>query len=738
MRLRALDNLIVLSALCGTLLLTSIACSKKKTAEQATSKTSNIQIVQPASSNGPWVIRTRTAEFHVLPDGSVTSYLLQNGNKLSIERQPGTGADAVFVNGSEVKDFSSQGSPRISDAKGKLGGSGKRLELIARSSSTGLERTTAIEVYGEFPNLAVVSIAYKAIEKEVKLDKTITQRHAFDASQLDTNLKPYEMWSFQGASLDWGRDEVRFIPANYSEQNPMGKPVKEGNYGGGIPVNAFWTRKVGVAIGHLETLPFVLNMPVKVNKNQEIEAAIELNENTTLKQGDVYSLPRTFVAVYAGDFYEPLRMYSLALQKEGWSIPKPNKEDYSVAWCGWGYEFDVTPKQMLDTIPKLKDLNINWATLDDRWFDTYGDWNPRKDTFPGESIKAMTDEFHRNNINAQIWWIPIAVEDGQGRWPSHKYGVAQVVKEHPDWLILDEHGKHARMTRNLAALCPALPEVQQYHKRLTEKFITTWGFDGHKLDNIYTVPACYNPKHHHKSPNDSINSMSEVYKQIFETTRALKPQSVTQSCPCGTTPNIAWLPYMDQAVTADPVGGEQVRRRIKWYKALLGPAAAVYGDHVELSEMRRDGKDEWVEYGRDYASTVGTGGVPGTKFTWPSGSAKFKKNELSPDKEQHWRKWISLYQQKMLSQGDFRNLYTVGYDSPEGYAIAKDGKMYYAFFTKDSHTKYEGTVELRGLDPGSYHVMDYPNSRDLGTLRAPDATLRTQFTGSLLLEVSPQ
>ena len=77
------------------------------------------------------------------------------------------------------------------------------------------------------------------------------------------------------------------------------------------------------------------------------------------------------------------------LQKEGWEIPKPSNEAYNVSWCGWGYEFNVTPAQMLGTVPKLKEMGIKWATLDDRWFDTYGDWNPRKDTFPGDSIKQM-------------------------------------------------------------------------------------------------------------------------------------------------------------------------------------------------------------------------------------------------------------------------------------------------------------------------------------------------------------
>src|SRR6202044_2591125 len=105
-------------------------------------------------------------------------------------------------------------------------------------------------------------------------------------------------------------------------------------------------------------------------------------------------------------------------------------------------------------------------------------------------------------------------------------------------------------------------------------------------------------------------AMGEVYKTIFQTTRAIKPESVTQACPCGTPPSLAWLPFIDQAVTADPVGATQVRRRIKMYKALLGPQSAVYGDHVELSGMTPIGND-WREHGDDFASTIGAGGAGG-------------------------------------------------------------------------------------------------------------------------------
>jgi alpha-galactosidase len=193
---------------------------------------------------------------------------------------------------------------------------------------------------------------------------------------------------------------------------------------------------------------------------------------------------------------------------------------------------------------------------------------------------------------------------------------------------------------------------------------------------------------------------------------------------------------MDQAVTADPVGAVQVRRRIKMYKALLGPESAVYGDHVELSAMTRVGKD-WSEHGSDFASTIGAGGVVGTKFVWPDPGPKFKPVLLTAEKEAQWKKWIGLYNEKMLSKGTFRNLYTYGYDVPEGYAIEKEGKMYYAFFAPAS-APWKGEVELRGLMPGTYHVIEYAGGHDLGTVEASAdkvPRLKVEFNDHLLLEV---
>ncbi|MFZ0737876.1 MAG: alpha-galactosidase [Candidatus Acidiferrales bacterium] len=692
---------------------------------------------------------TPSAEFVIAPSGYVAARLLTDHGKLSLDDAGNDSGIQVAAAGKHLPDaIFDVAHPQILEPRGRLGTRGKRIEVTGKNSAGDLEESLVVEVYDDFPNVALLSASIRNFgSREMKLDAVDLDRHRLNATLADSKVAPNEMWSFHGASIEWGKDNVFKIPKKFSQQNQMGSLVEVkgdlGRVGGGIPVVAFWTKTVGEAIGHVETLPLVLSIPAETEADGLVDASVHLKPDSTLRPGEAYSTPQTFIAVYSGDYYEPLRMYSDVIDGEGLKKPSTNSEDYAVSWCGWAYLADATPAQMLGTIPKLKEFGIHWATLDDRWFNNYGDWQPRSDTFPGDEIRKMVQQFHEQGIKVQLWWLPLAVEDGGPGYESHPYGVSEVVKQHPDWLILDKNGKPARMTRNLATLCPAVPEVREYYKHLTERFIRDWDFDGHKLDNIYSVPACYNPKHHHKSPYDSVYAMGEIYKTIFETTRSLKPDSVTQSCPCGTPPSIAWLRYIDQAVTADPVGSVQVRQRVKMYKALLGPNSAVYGDHVELTRIANPNGDE-KDLGSDFASTVGTGGVVGTKFAWPDYGPKLSDVYLTPQKEEYWKKWIGLYNEKMLSRGTFRNLYVYGYDEPEGYAIEKDGVMYYAFFAPQSATganragppAWSGEIELRGLAPGKYHVVDYVNGKDLGEVIAPNAKLKTSFADHLLIEVT--
>jgi alpha-galactosidase len=184
------------------------------------------------------------------------------------------------------------------------------------------------------------------------------------------------------------------------------------------------------------------------------------------------------------------------------------------------------------------------------------------------------------------------------------------------------------------------------------------------------------------------------------------------------------MPYTNQFVASDPVGSKQIRSKGKTFKA-LAPNTAYFGDHVELS----DNKD-------DFASTIGIGGVPGTKFTWPKDNPFVTEGHfvLSLEKEKEWKRWIDIYKTHMLSKGEYLGgLYDIGYDVPETHVIRKADTLFYAFYAKN----WEGVLYFKGLTSDSYKVIDYVNNRDQGTIEKDKPELNEKFEKYLLLMVYP-
>ncbi|RMG65836.1 MAG: alpha-galactosidase [Chloroflexi bacterium] len=536
------------------------------------------------------------------------------------------------------------------------------------------------------------------------------------------------LWSLQGAAVHWGQDFAFPLEKGFARENYLGH--LQDAEGGGVPLVYLWNRLHGLALMHLETTPIEWYLPVERDE-EGVRMAFELRRPLRLTPGQVWSSPLFALSWHeGGDFFAPLERYRQQMAVRGLTPAPPLPASYEAAWCSWGYEFDVTAEDVAHVLPAARPMGLRWFTLDDRWFDAYGDWNPRRETFPNgaEDLRRMNEAIHAAGGLSQLWWYPLCAEDGHGAWESHTYGISQILREHPDWVVLDEQGRVARNNRHLAMLCPALPEVQEYTLALTRRFIEEWGFDGFKMDNIYTMPACHNPAHHHASPQESIRAFGELYRRVLELTRQLRPQEgVVQICPCGTPITFHLLPATDQTVTADPTSSAQVRQRIKFYKALTGRSAAVFADHVELS----DG-------GVDFASGIATGGVPGTKFTWqvpPERQARLKENwQLSAQKFELWRFWFDLYQRYRLAEGEYLDLYDMAFDFPEAHVIRKDGRRYYAFFAES----FDAELQLRGLEARRYRLRDYEHETDLGTVEGPKASLRVRFTHHLLLEATPE
>src|SRR5579863_168833 len=444
-----------------TVSLFAVACQKKEEPKPVATAAAKSAVVVNISGESI-IASTPSAEFRLTPSGALTATLVGASWRSSLEDKALDVSQVISV--SKKKHVGARfdlAGAKVRDTSGKLGALGKHVEINGTIPETDLTEALELEIYDDFPNLALVSLSIRNPgPADVPLDWVKLQRHQFVApSESKARVEP--LWTFQGASLKWGKDEIFAMPAKFSQENPFGAPVPTkddlGAVGGGIPVVAFWSRDIGEAIGHVETVPFTLSIPVETTAVGNVETAVRVPANTILKPGEVFSTPRTFLAVYRGDFYQPLSLWSKVVAKEGLEKPRNNDENYAVSWCGWGYEFAVTPKQMLDTIPKLKELGIHWATLDDGWFNNYGDWQANSKAFTGDAIPDMIKKFHDQGIKVQVWWLPLGVEDGHFGYGGRKYVVSEVLKEHPDWLILDKNGKPARMARNLATLCPAVP-----------------------------------------------------------------------------------------------------------------------------------------------------------------------------------------------------------------------------------------------------------------------------------------
>jgi alpha-galactosidase len=602
-------------------------------------------------------------------------------------------------------------------------GTGKRFAFTGQRGAIAIRLD--VDVYDQMPDSVVMQWSFE------NTGIATIELNPISAPILELDSAwAHDLWTMQGAAIHWGQDFAFKLPAALKRDNYLGH-IQSGE-GGGIPIVYFWNQVGGLSMAHIEPVQELWSMPVSVSK-AGVHVSFEDRREHSLASGEIFKTPHVLLSVHGGDFFGPLKLYREALALQGLKAPEPNPEDFASAWCSWGYEFDVQPSEIIGVLPKVQEFGIHWLTLDDRWFDRYGDWNPREDTFPNgvDELKQMNDKIHAAGARSQIWWYPLCVEDGVGGWDAQTYGVSQILKVHPDWLVQNVDGSVARNNRGLAMLCPGLAEVREYTNAFTRTFISEWGFDGHKLDNIYTMPACYNPAHHHTDPQESVRGFAETYRQIFEITRQLKPYSVTQICPCGTPITHTLISATDQTVTADPTSSAQIRQRIKFYKGLMGPRSAVFADHVELS----DGGD-------DFASCLGAGGVLSTKFIYPlNDSLKPRLKEywaLTSDKETLWKKWFDLAAQHSLVDGEYLNLYDLAFDFPEAHVIRKADKMYYAFFAHSMDENYVGELQLRGLDEAQkYQVQDYVGGRVLGEVTGSDPHLHVEMHGALLLCVTP-
>jgi alpha-galactosidase len=602
----------------------------------------------------------------------------------------------------------SQTHERVAD----VFGGGEKLTVTGLSGT--LRKNLSVTIYDEFPNLAVFDVTYTNTGKS-RLDVLGWSNNAYkiDAQR---SLDPVAFWSFQSGSYERRPNWVLPLHTGFSQQNYLG--MNASDYGGGTPIVDVWRRDVGIGIGHVEPAPRLISLPVSMPNTRQARVSVQYRHNRSLPPGESFHTFRTFVTVHEGDYFQTLVTYRGFMSKLGFHMASAPEDAFGAIWCAWGYGRNFKPQQVYDTLPTVKRMGFKWVTLDDGWQNNYGDWqlDPKKFPHGDADIKAMVDRIHQEGFKAQLWWSPLSAV------PNSK-----LLLDEPDLALKNKDGSRRKISWwNSDYLCPSLPRVVEYHKALVRKILVDWGFDGLKLDGQHMngVPACYNPAHHHQRPEESVEALPTFFREIYDAAQSAKPGSLVEFCPCGTSFSFFTMPHFNMSVASDPTSSFQVRSKGKTLKGLMGDDVPYFGDHVELS----DGHD-------DFASTLGVGGVVGTQFVLPSLVTKHDRFDLTPAHAKTFQKWMDLYRDKGLSRGQYLGtLYDIGFDVPETHVIRKDRRMYYAFFARH----WKGSLELRGLDDRSYHVVDYVNGKDFGTVRGPVAHLSVGFSKHILLEATPR
>jgi len=619
-------------------------------------------------------------------------------------------SESLTVAQKEISDFTlvQVNHESVHDAMG----AGQRLILTGTAPS--LRKSIAVTTYDEFSRMAIFEVQYTNTgNASLAVDGWTNQRYSISSGQ-GAGEPPF--WSYQSGSYEERPDWVLPLKAGFNQENYLG--MNDTDYGGGTPVVDVWRRNVGIAVGHLELSPKLVSLPVAMPDQEHATVAVHFKLSKELKPGETLKTFRTFVAVHQGDYFQSLSDYRRAMLKQGVTFKPAPDDAFGPIWCAWGYGRKCTAAQVYNALPIVKKLGFRWVTLDDGWQTAEGDWflNPEKYAGGDRDIKAMVDRIHAEGFKAQLWWAPLSAKPD-----------TQLLKQHPEYLLLNADGSKQKISYwNAWYLCPADPDVVKYHQALIVKAMRDWGFDGLKLDGQFMngVPPCYNPAHHHALPEDAVEGLPLFFKALYDTALSIKPDALVEFCPCGTAYSFFTLPYMNMAVASDPRSSWQVRLKGKTLKALMGDSIAYFGDHVDMSEG-----------GADFASTIGVGGVVGTNFTWPVGSARRPKLDLTPEKEKVWGKWLKIYKAEMLPRGEYLGaLYDIGFDRPEAHAIRKNGNMYYAFYAPE----WNGKLQLRGLEKRAYRLTNYETGEALGTVQGPEAVWPAQFNKHLLLEAKPE
>ena len=146
----------------------------------------------------------------------------------------------------------------------------------------------------------------------------------------------------------------------------------------------------------------------------------------------------------------------------------------------YNYYQNINEEIILRDLQGLKraGASANIFQIDDGYETKVGDWDMDTAKFPN-GLAPIVDKIHEQGLMAGLWYAPFAAQFK-----------ANVIKDHPDWLIRNKHGKpviSGIAWGGFYALDFEKEEVRSYIKAFFDKVFNEWHFDMVKLDFLYAA-----------------------------------------------------------------------------------------------------------------------------------------------------------------------------------------------------------------------------------------------------------
>ena len=154
-------------------------------------------------------------------------------------------------------------------------------------------------------------------------------------------------------------------------------------------------------------------------------------------------------------------------------------------WCSWYYFYqDISEKFIHDNIALLvkmsDEIPMGLCQIDDGFQKQVGDWFEFDPAFPN-GLRPLAEEIKSSGMTPGLWLAPFIL-----------HPKAQLVEEHPDWLLRD-HKNHPVTAgfgwNNLVtyALDLTHPDALAYACEVVHTAVEKWGFEYLKLDFLYAA-----------------------------------------------------------------------------------------------------------------------------------------------------------------------------------------------------------------------------------------------------------